>query len=126
MEWTRPDVALTPGAQNVPIMPMQAILSSDGASLVAADADGDLIAIANPVNTIAQPQPWGANQSYALGAQVTAGAEYGSTTAAATMPVYMCFVPGVSGATAPNWPEGTGTQVTDGSVSWINIGIFMP
>lgn len=36
--------------------------------------------------------------------------------------VWQCTTPGITAATQPNWIDGQGAQVTDGSVTWTNIG----
>jgi hypothetical protein len=126
LEWARPDLTLTPGPMKVPVLPLEAVLSVDGARAIAASPTASALAVAPPVSVINQPAPWGALQQYPLGYQVTAGIEYGSTTAAATMWVYLCLVPGLSGAAPPRWPTSFGVMVTDGQVTWISAGIFMP
>lgn len=126
LEWCRPDLTLAPGPTSVPVLPLQAVLSTDGASGIAVSpADAD-IAAAPPVGTVLQPQPWAPGRQYPLGSQVTAGLEYGPTTAASTMSVFLCLVPGLSGQSAPQWPRAFGVMVTDFQVTWINAGLFLP
>jgi hypothetical protein len=35
---------------------------------------------------------------------------------------YQCTTPGTTGSTAPTWPQALGDTVTDGTVTWTNIG----
>ncbi len=126
LQWARPDDPLWPEAPaNVPVKPLQAILSTDGITGIAG-AGQAAIAIAPPATPISIAQPWAANSAYPIGYQVTAGLEYGSTTAAGIQKVFLCLVPGQSGPTPPAWNTANGTITQDNQVSWLCNGFFLP
>ena len=101
----RPDVALVPGPIAVPAVPID---------------------LSTPVSTIYPSAPWQPDTPYAVGDQVTAIDPYGLDADLKTLSQYRCVVAGTSGAVAPNWPDSAGVEFSDGTVSWINFGPFLP
>lgn len=87
---------------------------------------------------------WNANTAYAVGAKIAVSFTYyvtvtttsntrqygGSpTTTTSQYPVtahdyFECVVAGTSGATQPAWVDGTGSQVSDNTVTWSNVGQY--
>jgi hypothetical protein len=70
--------------------------------------------------------PWQPNTAYHLGNQVTPGIAIGFVAAGETISVYACIASGVSGAAAPVFPAEPGQTVTDGTVTWLNLGPYLP
>lgn len=54
---------------------------------------------------------WQASHAYTIPQQVIGGAY-----------LFECSVAGTSGSSAPSWPSTYGATVTDGGVTWVNIG----
>ena len=127
LEWARPDVSLSPGPMNVPVLPITAVLSTNGLTVIADASGGPEIAIAGATTPIAVAQPWGANQQYPIGAQVTTGVEYGPMVSGTNpQKVFLCVVPGQSGPSAPSWNRNNGSLTTDNTVTWMCEGVFLP
>lgn len=62
------------------------------------------------------PRPaWAASTAYAAGAFVVPAPE--------NTHVYKCTTAGTSGATQPTWPTAAGGSVTDGTVTWAEVGL---
>ncbi len=61
-------------------------------------------------------------------AAVSTAYSLGAIVKPVTTPLYayQCTVAGTSGTTAPTWPTVVGTTVTDGTATWICIGILAP
>lgn len=74
----------------------------------------------NTVTAAANPAiaAWQSAHAYTLGAQVK--------PAASPLYAYQALSAGTSGASAPSWPTAVGDVVTDGTVSWVCIGILAP
>jgi hypothetical protein len=74
--------------------------------------------VTNPAITHTLANSWATaaatTTAYTLGQVVRPSA--GNTYA------YRCVVAGTSGGAAPTWPTVVGTTVTDGTVTWLNIG----
>lgn len=127
MAWARPDQALgTILPMKVPVLPLQAVVSPDGATGLGTGAGIGEIAVAPPVSQVVIAQPWSAGTAYRIGSQVTIGAEYGPAVAASTMKVFLCIVPGKSGAAAPAWNQADGAYTEDFQVIWVCGGYFLP
>lgn len=129
MEWTRPDVALAPGPQAVPlpVNQLQAVLDANGVGLsTAGSTSGPVLAIAPPVTQLNPSKPWTPNRQYQLGDEITPGNPVGFGAAGTQIPIFVCFVPGLSGPTEPVWPDAIGVEVLDGQVYWINQGLYLP
>jgi hypothetical protein len=124
MEWTRPDLALSPGPQEVIVKPLQAVLGVNGIEV--STGAGGVIAIADAVTELNPSRPWTANTQYQLGDQVTPGNPVGFAAAGTEIPIFVCFIPGLSGAVEPIWPTEIGVEVEDGQVYWINQGLYLP
>jgi hypothetical protein len=60
---------------------------------------------------------WQAATSYALGQEIIT-----RSTGANTLYINVAIVAGTSGATAPAWPNTTGTTTPDGGIAWLNQG----
>lgn len=73
-----------------------------------------ILAKALPQITSGEPLPpeWAATHTYAIDHIVSGGNGYR----------YAATVAGISGATEPSWPVTLGTTVSDGAVTWENIG----
>jgi hypothetical protein len=130
LDHPRPDRTLAPGPMNIAITPLQAVINTTTGNIIAVDntlPQPDLLAVAPPVEVQQQPKPWTANTFYPLGFEVTPNNPVGPTaTGASHTWAYVCIVPGLSGATPPNFPPGTGREVTDFKVVWLCIGLFLP
>lgn len=70
------------------------------------------------VATSASVATWAATTAYAVNAQVK--------PASSPLYIYQATAAGTSGGSAPTWPTTVGTTVTDGTVTWICIGIITP
>lgn len=130
LEWARPDVALSPGPQAVPVLPFQAAIGvpppSPHLSLIEASPLVG-IAAAAPVATIYQPVVWSASTYYRLGQQIVPTNPEGLPGAGNQFFVYTCIVPGLSGVTPPAvWPTSPGVMVQTGEAWAVNAGVWMP
>jgi hypothetical protein len=63
---------------------------------------------------------WSANHAYALGAVVT-----GMNLPSDVTYTFVATTAGTSGTTQPTWPANQGLQVSDGTVTWTNVGRTM-
>lgn len=76
-------------------------------------------AIASPTITETAANSWGltaaTSHAYVLGDVVKPSGGNGF--------LYMCVVAGTSGGSAPSWPTVVGETVTDGTVTWCNMGV---
>jgi hypothetical protein len=130
LQYARPDTPMFPvGPEHVYVEPLQAVMGA--AAPVSVDIVGDGlpaegIAIAPPAEVIQQPLAWQPQQQYQLGSQVTAVPATGFAAAGLTFSVFLCLVPGMSGATPPAWNWAQGTETQDGQVIWFNLGLFLP
>lgn len=124
LEFARPDVALVKGIQGGGITPLQAVKGQNGLINVETSPNND-VSLAPPVTNIYVKSSWVAKLAYLLGAQVT-WAPAGTDTAALTLYAFLCVVPGTSGNTPPNWSITQGTVVQDNTVTWLNMGVFIP
>lgn len=86
----------------------------------------DGIAVAAEVTQANVSTPWKANRYYPINTQVTPVNPVGEEAAGLEIYVFACVVPGLSGATAPTWTTYPGTVVSDGTVTWINMGLYLP
>jgi hypothetical protein len=69
---------------------------------------------------------WIANKRYLVGDYVTPSyVDDGTTYARTTGHTYRCTTAGVTGATQPIWPLGTGATVTDGTAVWTESTMSM-
>lgn len=80
-----------------------------------------------PIEGISQIQPtnpWLPNTYYAEGASVS---PLNGNSPAVNGPQYeyVASVSGTSGLLPPAWPQGTGTTVVDGTVTWFCVGLFL-
>lgn len=130
LEWARPDVALPVGPQAVAILPMQAMMAATtgGAEIgeVSGAGGSPVIALAPPVTQLNPSTPWQPNTVYRVGAQVTATNPVGTAAAGNLFQIFLCIVPGTSGAVAPVWPSQVGINTSDGSVIWYSSGLYLP
>jgi hypothetical protein len=132
LDHPRPDLTLTPGQMDIPILPLQAVINTDTGNFIAVDGglpEPNLLAVAPPVVVQQQPRPWTANTFYPLGSEVTPGNATGPTAAGQEIWMYICLVPGLSGPTVPDFPAGTGREVTEGvpaGAVWLCGGLFLP
>lgn len=99
----RPDVAVAVGAEAVPIP-----------------------SLPGPVTTLIPSVPWTATTPFGLGAQVTRANPVGPDTVGQTFWLFTCIAAGISGAAAPAWTDAVGTTVADGTVTWMNSGLYLP
>ena len=80
-----------------------------------------------PVQGVAQVNPtapWVPDTFYTVGSSVTP-LNANSPANPELQYEYVATRAGVSGGTAPQWPNHTGTSVTDGAVTWFCLGIFL-
>lgn len=84
------------------------------------------IAAADPVSTLYQPVTWTAETYYRLGQEVVPINPVGEAAAGLDIYTYTCIVPGLSGATAPDWPTSQGVMVQSGDAWFINSGVYLP
>jgi hypothetical protein len=63
---------------------------------------------------------WLSNHAYAVGSIVI-----GESLPSDVFSTFVVMTAGTSGATRPNWITGVGLQVSDGTVTWVNIGPMM-
>lgn len=130
LEWSRPDVSLSPGPQAVPVLPLQAAIGVPpplpALSLIQGEPDTGLAA-APAVETIYQPVVWSASTYYRLGQQLVPTDPEGITGAGNEFWSYTCIVPGLSGNVAPAaWPTSPGVMVQTGDAWLVNSGLWMP
>lgn len=78
------------------------------------------------VTQIVQPIPWSPVTVYLVSQQVTPLPAVGFVPAGTEIYVYVCIAPGVSGATPPLFPIAQGVAVRDGTVTWLNAGLYLP
>jgi hypothetical protein len=130
LPWARPDAALAPGPQAVPVLPLQGVVGAQvpDQALAADPPAGTPLGVGSaPVAVLQQPKPWTASTEFILGSQVTQGTEYGSTVAAADpFKTWICLVPGLSGPAPPAWNTASGTITTDNEIVWLCNGRFLP
>lgn len=126
LAFARPDVAID-GYGSTPVYTNQIqVVTSVPPPIVAADSTGAPIAIAPPLTGISKnTTPWAANQSYPEGATVTPGVIVGLTATESMSKVYVCLVPGLSGAVAPDWNPADGSLMLDNEVVWLNSGWYI-
>lgn len=104
LDQPRPDLALTIGSQLEPIDPLHNT---------------------PPASPLQVSVVWTPNTPYIVGSQVTRTNPYGQQTVGLLYQVYTCIVAGTSGVIAPNWPSSQGIEFSDGSVRWIDNGLFL-
>ena len=109
----------------IPVLPLQAILTASGVQPIAAAPGAGAIAAAKAASSTTLARPWAALTSYPIGAQVTPGPTYGPT-APGTQKVFLCLMPGVTANVAPAWNTADGSMTEDGSVIWFCNGMFLP
>ena len=126
LDHPRPDLRLYPGPIAVPVLPLQATLSVGDAAGSPLGGGGSVIAIDDPANPLQRSHPWSAVTAYRPGAQVTATNPTGITAAGVEFWQFTCLIGGISGPTPPIWPTRPGIEVFDGTVMWINTGLFLP
>ena len=75
------------------------------------------------VTDVGFAQPWQRLTPYAKSASVT---PLDVDLESVPLPQYwfVCIVGGVSGAVAPKWPSKAGVILTEGTVTWLCLGIF--
>lgn len=125
LQHPRPDVSLTVGPQQIAINQIQAVIGVGGVDVLGTE-DGAPIAVANAVTQLNPSNPWSANTAYGLGAQITASNPVGLAAAGNLFYLFTCIIPGTSGSSAPSWPTTESYEVADGSVLWINTGLYLP
>lgn len=125
LEWARPDDTLTPGAWQVPVLPLQAAIST-GTGAVIGDGVGDGLGAGVANSTIQQPVQWTASTVFQPGAVVTPGNPVGPAAAGQIIYQFQALLGGQSGATAPAWNQIEGSLVADHNVIWINRGLYLP
>ena len=113
-----PNFGTTP-LYTVPTAPFTT--SDDGKSSVSPGTNPTAVyplrtAVANLVQILANPNQasWVANTPYIVGAVLTPTPVNGQA--------YRCTSAGTSGANQPVWPTSAGNTVTDGTVTWTDIG----
>lgn len=102
------------------------VLTVDGVQPIASNPGAGELAIAPPITSLSKVVPWQANTYYALGAQVTPGANVGYVAVGQPIYQFVAVVPGASGATAPTWPSQIGIDVGDSQILWVCEGIYLP
>lgn len=126
MDWTRPDLALSPSPVDVPVGPIQAVIEGNFGQIIVTDSQtNDGIAAAPPVTPLQPPTVWSAGTAYVVGDQVTAFNPVGPAAAGLQIFVYVCVMPGTSGNAPPAWPASQGVDVLDGQVTWMNNGFYL-
>lgn len=125
LQHARPDLTLTPGPVAVYAREFQAAIGvGNGAGIgVSPGAPATGLAVADPVSNIYPSTVWSAGTAYSLGATVTASNPVGLVAAPNLFNVFICIVPGISGAAAPLWNEAQGSLTTDNTVTWMNWGL---
>lgn len=149
MEWCRPDAPITevgvthsfvppPGIPGTPGTPAIYTYLTDELGNVFTDELGNPIEDTSVPVTPATPgtpgvpfpsdilpvSPWAPLATYSFGAGVTPLNENNPNV---PLPQYqfVCIVSGTSGAVPPAWPRNNGVLVTDGTVTWICVGIYL-
>jgi|SRR5579863_2550018 len=82
---------------------------------------------ADQINGISLLKPstvWQPNTNYLIGAQITAQ-NPDDQNVSLPVPVFLCVIPGVSGPIAPTWPQTAGSEVTDGTITWLCEGFYI-
>lgn len=78
------------------------------------------------VTQIVQPITWTPLTAYVVNQQVTPGNPVGFSAAGQEISVFVCIQAGTSGAAPPAFPRYQGETVLDGTVRWINFGLYLP
>ncbi len=144
LDHPRPDVSLSPGPMPVYTDNLQAQIAANPAPpvggrplgtgdpgnpsqhpLVPGPLGAYTIAIGPPVKVIQPPVTWTANTAYIIGAQVTAVNPVGLATAGQDLQVFLCIVPGLSGATPPAWNNAPGVITKDHQARWLSF-LYLP
>jgi hypothetical protein len=83
--------------------------------------NGVLVTVPSSINPTA---PWQASTVYAVGASVS---PLNENNPSIQLPQYqfVATTAGTSGAVAPAWPAHAGVVVTDGTVKWLCLGIYI-
>lgn len=118
----RPDVsvAITPGSSVSlgPLGSLQAMIASgQGLNPLGPDESSGL-SLGPVVSSLGQPGTWAASSSYSAGNTVL-------VTLVSQPTLFICLVPGTSGASEPAWPAGQSATVTDNAVIWFNAGSYL-
>jgi hypothetical protein len=128
LEHARPDLklGLQQGSTHVYANEIQAVLGTGGGVAVGVGGGGGDIALAPPVVKLLPEIPWQPNTTFAIGAEVTPGVATGFNAAGTEIWRFVCVLPGQSGAMPPVWPTNQGVTVEDGTILWLNNGLFFP
>jgi hypothetical protein len=127
MDWVRPDIVLGPSPYDVPVNPIQAVIEGNWGQIIPTDVvTDDAIAVAPPVTPVRPSTVWSPGTAYVVGDQVTAFNPVGPAAAGLQIFIYLCVVPGISGANPPNWPSFQGVDVLDNQITWMNNGLYLP
>lgn len=127
LQYARPDVNLYPGPTQYPVDQIQALIAAANGEVIGVDgATDEAIAADDPVTQVNVSQPWSANTAYGVGDSVTNGDPVGMDAVGMTFYSFSCIISGTSSSTAPVWPTSTGVAVADGTVTWINSGLYLP
>lgn len=127
LQFARPDVNLYPGPTQYPVDQIQALIAAANGEVIGVDgATDEAIAADDPVTQVNVSQPWSANTAYGVGDSVTNGDPVGMDAVGMTFYSFSCIISGTSSSTAPVWPTSTGVAVADGTVTWINFGLYLP
>lgn len=132
LDHPRPDVPLAPGPYSSGLPPITDVpqVMTDQVGNVLITETGDVVVTGATgtvtVATLTPSKPWGANGGYAVGQQVTPINPVGMAAVGLVIKEFACIVAGTSGSVAPEWTSDIGTMVVDGSVIWINTGLYLP